>query len=103
MNIQFDSLQFAKRLKAAGFTEEQAEALASEQALLIDERLATKEDIALIQRDMKELETSLKRDMKELETSLKHDMRELEQRITIRLGGMMAASIVLVAALVKLL
>ena len=41
--------------------------------------------------------------MKELDASSKRDNKELEMRLTIRLGGMMAASIVIVAALVKLL
>lgn len=90
--IAFDTHLYVKKLKAAGFTEEQAEILASTQAELIDERLATKQDIASIQYDIKALETSLKR-----------DIQELEMRITIRLGVMMAASIAIVAALVKLL
>ncbi|MBI5187246.1 MAG: DUF1640 domain-containing protein [Nitrospinae bacterium] len=109
--IAFDTHVYVKKLKAAGFTEEQAEILASTQAELIDDRLATKNDLKELdlahKRDIKELETALKRDMKELETGLKHDMKELELRLkhdlTLRLGGMMAASIALVAALVKLL
>lgn len=48
------------------------------QAKLIDERLATK------------------RDLVEMETRLRHDL-------TLRLGAMMAASVAVVAALVKLL
>ncbi|MBI5187230.1 MAG: DUF1640 domain-containing protein [Nitrospinae bacterium] len=76
--IAFDTHVYVKKLKAAGFTEEQAEVLASTQAELIDDRLATKQDL------------------KELEIRLKYDL-------TLRLGGMMAASIALVAALAKLL
>ncbi|MEK7298163.1 MAG: hypothetical protein AAB069_09725 [Planctomycetota bacterium] len=41
--------------------------------------------------------------MKELEIILKRDVKELELRLTIRLGAMMAASIAIIAALVKLL
>jgi len=52
----------------------QAEILAEEQARLIDERLTTKDDL-----------------------------EKLELRLTLRLGTMMAASIAIVAALVKLL
>lgn len=59
----------------------QEEALAE----IINERLATKQDIALVRRDLKELELRLKHDL------------------TLRLGGMMAASIAIMAALVKLL
>ncbi|MCI0734116.1 MAG: CCDC90 family protein [Methylococcaceae bacterium] len=94
--IAFDTLKFAKRLKEAGFTEQQAEALAAAEAEFVEENLATKrdmkelevslkQDIAEVKRDMKELEVSLKhdiaevkRDMKELDVSLKRDMKELE-------------------------
>ncbi len=112
--IAFDTLVYAKKLKSVGFTEAQAETLAESQAQLIESRLATKQDIELVRRDtvemeaslkrdMKELEVSLKRDMKELEASLKHDMKEIEMRLTIRMGTLIAASIAIVATLVKLL
>ena len=74
-----------KKLKAVGFTEEQAEVFASEQARLIEDKLATKNDLV------------------ELENNLRRDMRELEYRIIIKLGSLMAASIAVVATLVKLL
>jgi hypothetical protein len=74
-----------KNLKAVGFTEEQAEVFASEQARLIEDNLATKKDLV------------------ELENNVRRDLRELEYRIIIKLGGLMAASIAVVATLVKLL
>ena len=69
--------------------EAQAEVLANSQAKLIDEKLATKQDL-------KELEERLRRDMRELELRLKHDL-------TVRLGSMMVIAVGVVAALVKLL
>lgn len=79
--IAFDTLAYAKKLKSAGFTEEQAEIQAEALASIVDERLATKQDIRDLKRDIKEMET----------------------RLTIRVGAMQAASIVVIAALVKLL
>ena len=73
-SIAFDTLAYAKRLKAAGFNEQQAEALAEAQVELIDERLATKQDL-----------------------------RELEYRLIIRLGAMLVVAISIVATLVKVL
>jgi len=81
----FDTLAYAKKLKAAGFTEQQAEIQAEALSEIIEDRLATKQDIE-----------ELKRDIKELELRLKHDL-------TLRLGGMIVAGIAVVAALVKLL
>ncbi len=127
--MTFDTHAFVKELTKAGMPEEQAEVLARSQATLIDEKLATKQDLKELElrlkrdmkelemrltrdmqelkRDMKELEANLKRDMKELEMRLKRDMQEMELRLkhdlTVRLGSMMVVAIGVVAALVKLL
>jgi hypothetical protein len=90
--IAFDTLKYAKRLKEAGFTEQQAEALASAQVDLIEANLATKVDIL-----------ALKRDIEALRADLQRDLKDLEYRLTIRLGGLIAFGIGAVAALVKLL
>ena len=98
--MTFDTHAFVKELTKAGMPEEQAEVLARSQAMLIDEKLATKQDLKemelRLKRDMKELEVKLTRDMKELELRLKHDL-------TLRLGSMLVVAIGVVAALVKLL
>ena len=83
--IVFDTHAFVKELADAGMPEKQAEVLARSQATLIDEKLATKQDL------------------KELEGCLRRDMKELELRLTIRLGSMIVVAIGVVAALVKLL
>ena len=44
-----------------------------------------------------------KADLQTLELALKADIRDLEYRLTIKLGAMMMAAVVTVAALVKLL
>ena len=98
--LTFDTHASVKELTQAGMPEEQAEVLARSQAALIDEKLATKQDLKELEmrlvRDMKELETNLKRDMQEMELRLKHDM-------TVRLGSMMVVAVGVIAALVKLL
>ncbi|MGH8658716.1 MAG: coiled-coil domain-containing protein [Gammaproteobacteria bacterium] len=86
--IPFDTLKFAKRLKEAGFTEQQAEALAAAEAEFVQESLATKQDVVEVKRDIKEGEAALKRDIKELDVKieqfraeLKHDIKELDVKI----------------------
>ena len=78
-----------KELTDAGMPEAQAEVLARSQAKLIDEKLATKQDLT-------ELEERLRSEMRELELRLKHDL-------TVRLGSMMMIAVGVVAALAKLL
>ena len=67
-------MAYAKKLKQAGVPEEQAEIHAEALAEIIDEQLATKKDL-----------------------------KELEYRLIIKLGAMMAVSIAIIAALVKLI
>ena len=76
--IAFDTLKFAKRLKEAGFTEQQAEALADAEAEFIEQNLATKRDIADIKRDI----ADVKRDIKELEVTLRNEIKQLD--VTLR-------------------
>jgi hypothetical protein len=86
--ITFDTLKFSKRLKDAGVPEMQAEAEAEALSEVLEvnlKDLVTKEDLS---REM---------------DLLRRDMRDMEQRIIIKLGMLMAASIGIVAALVKLL
>ena len=109
--IMFDTHAFVKELTEAGMPEAQAEVLARSQAELLDEKLATKEDLKkpelATKRDLKELELATRRDLKELEEKIKRDLNELELRLmyklTLRLGSMMVVAIGVVAALVKLL
>jgi hypothetical protein len=72
--ISFDTLAYAKKLMAVGFTSQQAEVQAEALAEIIDERLATKQDL-----------------------------KEMEMHTIIKVGAMIAASIVITVSLIKLL
>ena len=79
--ITFDTLKFANTLKAAGVPPAQAEA----------EAVALSEVLEVNFKDLVSKEY------------MHHEMRDLEQRLIIKLGTLMAVSIGIVAALVKLL
>jgi hypothetical protein len=74
MPVAFDTLAYARRLRGAGFTDQQAELQAEALAAVVSETLATKQDL-----------------------------RELEYRLTLRLGAMITVAVGSVAALTKLL
>ena len=97
--LAFDTLKFAKRLKEAGFTEQQAEALAHAGAELIEQNLATKGDIADLKRDIKELEVKIE----QIRSDLARDLKDLEYRMTIKLGTMMVVAVGAMAALTRVL
>lgn len=76
--ISFDTHEFVKKLQSVGFTQEQAEVFASEHRRIIEDALVTKDHL-----DMR--------------------LRELEYRLIIKMGAMMMASVLAIAALVKFL
>ncbi len=90
--ITFDTLKYANRLKSAGVPDKQAEAEAEalSEALEVNlKELVTKED--------------LHREIESLRREMSAGFIQVEQRLVIKLGGLMALSISIVAALVKLL
>lgn len=97
--VVFDTHAFVKRLKDVGFTEQQAEVFAAEQAALIENRLATKLDLKEIELKIEQV----KADIEQLRADLQRDLKELEYRMTIKLGTLMVVAIGVVATLVKLL
>lgn len=74
----FDSLAYFEKLKAAGFTDEQARIQADALREMADERLVTRNYL-----DMR--------------------LRELEYTLTIKLGAMIAGAVAIMATLAKLL
>ena len=101
--LAFDTYAAVKKLKEAGFTEQQAEAQTALLTDVIAGELATKHDIETVKLDIENVRTELKRDIEALRADMKHDMKELELRLTIKLGAMLALAIGAVATLVKLL
>ena len=90
--IAFDTHQFVKHLPAHGFTEEQAEVLATEQVHLLNSNLATKADIETLRQATKVDIAGVQREIE----ALKVDLLKWLFGALIAQGG-------LIVALVKLL
>jgi hypothetical protein len=79
--IILDTLEFANKLKAGGFTEQQAETQARAIADIVEKQLATKQDVENretdLKRDIQESENRLELRIKELETSLRKEIELL--------------------------
>ena len=78
----FDTLKMAQGLKDSGMEAEQAEAVVILVQDAINERVATKADLAktenTLRGDMEKMETSQRGDMEKMETSLRHEMEKQE-------------------------
>lgn len=91
----FDTLQYSKKLRNAGFTEEQAEIQAEALADIIESKLATKQDL-------KNLEKELRNEISSFSRDLRHQMKDLENHLTIKAGSIMAFSLTLLVTLMKI-
>ena len=110
MGLAIDTLAYARKLREAGFSEQQAEGQAEALASAMTDTLATKQDILLIRQDFHEFEirfdarfTTMDTRINELEKRLEYrfgaGLANLERRMTVQ----MLAGIGSIAALVKLL
>src|SRR3990167_3856200 len=85
-SARFDTLQYAKKAKEAGFTEQQAEFQAEAlEALaeILDKGLATKNDITDLKKDIKNDITDLKKDTEVFRIDFKKDIAVLKKDIEV--------------------
>jgi hypothetical protein len=130
MTAAFDTLAYTQKLRSAGISPEQAEAHAEALKAALAETVATKSDlkdvqtalgndITAVRRDLKDVETALRNDLQATEavlrqeiravdTALRHeielvrkDVESLGWKLTVRLGGMIAAGVGLLIILDK--
>ena len=95
-SLLFDTHKAVKDLQEAGFDEAQAEAVVSTMGTAIIGNVATKQDVLDSRNDAKS-------DIKTLGSDLRSEMQAMELRITVRMGGMIAAGIAIAIAIDKLL
>ncbi len=81
-NIVYDTLAYVKKLKKAGFTDEQAEVQAEEIARVLNDHIATKTD---------------------LEKALKEPEYKLKYQIITAVGGMLVGAVIIIGVLIKIL
>ncbi|MBF0623478.1 MAG: DUF1640 domain-containing protein [Magnetococcales bacterium] len=81
----FDTYTYVQKLKAAGMDERHAAIQAEALFELIEERLTTKQDLtdteAALQRDIKELDTSLQAKIEATKAELQRDIKGLDVKI----------------------
>ncbi|MCY4565296.1 MAG: DUF1640 domain-containing protein [Gammaproteobacteria bacterium] len=85
--VTFDTLSFCKRLQAAGVPPAQAEAHAQAQAEFLTDHLLSR--------------MATREDLQHLEARLRLEMQLLGRALTIRLGGMVALGVGMLAALIQ--
>ena len=89
-----NTLEYAERLMRAGVPEEHAKAQAMVLYEIINSTLATKRDIADVQRDIKELDVKietiraeLRKEIEQTRADLKKDIKTLDEKITYKMAA----------------
>jgi hypothetical protein len=107
----FNTLKYAKLLEEAGFSREQAETSIKIPIEIMEEKLATKQDISELKSEL--ATKASKQDIAELKSELatkadkqdiaefKQDLLQLKYDLTLKLGAMISAAVAVVEALHK--
>ena len=116
VTVAFDTLKAATRLQEeAGFDPTKARVLVSTFAEGMVENLATKDDIADLRREVaglhrefktlatKEELATLRGELKQTDATLSGQISKVQERLTVRLGGAVAAAVAVLVAVDKLL
>ena len=119
-SLLFDTHKAVKELQEAGFDEAQAEAVVATVGTAIIGNVATKHDVDALGSELRseiqatnqevsslrsEIQTNVatKQEVSDMRSDLRSEMQAMELRITLRMGGLIAAGIGLMIALDKLL
>ena len=117
----FDTLAFAKKLRGAGYTDAQAEALAEAQVevfqRMLESTLATKDDIKEVKAEIKEVKaeiealkaeigqvkTELHGEIAKVKTELHGEIAQAVKDMKIWFGSMLVVAVTAIATLTKVL
>ena len=92
----FNTLKYARMLEEVGFYRDQAETSVKILVEIMEDKLATKQDLIATS-------VALKQDMLSFKQELKQDIKELESKLTVRMGVMFAAFTTILTAIQALL
>ena len=124
----FNTLKYAKILQEVGFSREQAETSIKLLEEVMEEKLASKQDLkdfgALMHSDFRQYKTEMRSEFEQFKTEMRgefeqfktemrsefaqfksemhHLILQSENRLTIRMGGMIAAAVAIISALQRI-
>ena len=98
----FNTLRYAKMLEEVGFSREQAETSIKILVEIMEDKLASKQDLRDLESQIELKFQNLRSDLKRELSEVNHSVSQMESKLTIRMGTMMAASIAILTAIQKL-
>lgn len=101
MAYAFDTLGYAKRWRDPGIPAKEAEAHAEAAREFIMTDLMTRQDLVLMKQDLDVRFRGVETAMQHLELRMQNRIDNLELRLMVRLGGMLAVAVAILAAIIK--
>ncbi len=108
-----DTLQFSKRMQNVGLNQQIAEELAEaikDSTSISTENIATKQDlqavkndVEIVNKDIKAVEVSLRQKIDSVEINLRQEIKITEQKIIIKLGVVMSVLFTISTGIISLL
>lgn len=92
----FNTLKYVKIIEGLGFTREQAETSIKVLVEIMEDKLATKEEMKDLKNEFQLFRTEMKHEMK-------IEMKELESRLTLRMGAMFVATITILSGVMTMI
>ena len=102
-NLAFDIHKFVKDLTANGMPDKQAEVLADHYASLLNDRLATKEDLAALRKQLKGDISGLRKDMDSAHDKLESKIEALRKDMMITILSAQLVTIVTICTIIGFL
>ena len=91
------------RLKAAGFTEKQAEAQVEFVSEFVEENLATRQDLLVTKQELQAEIKEVRSEIKELGSQLRFEIKDLELRLTVKTAAIVGSIVGFFSVLEKIL
>ena len=104
--MALDTLGYAKKLQEAGVPSQQAEAHADALRTVVEQDVASKQDIGILRSEMREMEARLEVRLAGMEAriaGIEARLAEMETRLLIRLGAIVIGSTTILGAFMGIL
>ena len=100
-----NAIKYMDELEQKGFTKEQAKTSVNLWIELMNENLASKNDLQEVKSEIKEVIHKMDKDFLSIRHEIqevRHAMKDMESRLTLKLSGFMATALTLLAIFLKL-
>jgi hypothetical protein len=102
MAYAFDTLGYSKRLRDAGIPLDQADAHAEAAREFVMAELVTRADLEIVRRELDTSIIAVRTDLTATRQNLEGAIERQTLRMTVRLGGLIAVAVAVLAAIIKL-